>query len=75
MKQLNQSRSLSYILLIVIILQGNFLRAQDLAEKKVLNITSKVELKLGSITIPGSVAREICKPFNEYDASEPGMVI
>ncbi|WP_139249595.1 hypothetical protein [Mariniphaga anaerophila] len=30
--------------------------AQGLAEKTVVNITSKVELKLESITIPGSVA-------------------
>ncbi len=49
--------------------------AQDLAEKAPVDITAKVDLKSGSLTIPGSVAREICAPFNEFDASEPGMVL
>ena len=49
--------------------------AQDLAEKTPVDITAKVELKQGRLTIPGSVAREVCPPFNEFDTSEPGMVI
>jgi hypothetical protein len=49
--------------------------AQDLAEKEPVNITSRVKLQPGSLTISGSLAREICRPFNESDQSEPGIVI
>ncbi len=49
--------------------------AQDLAEKTPVDITARVELKKGRLTIPGSVAREVGPPFNEFDASEPGMVV
>ena len=49
--------------------------AQDLAEQTPVNITSKVNIENGILSIPGSVAKEICKPFNESDISEPGMVV
>lgn len=49
--------------------------AQDLAADKPVDITSKVEINNGSLIITESVAKEICKPFNESDKSEPGLVI
>ena len=49
--------------------------AQDLAEKTPVDVTSKVDLRPGSITIPGSVARTLCPPFNDFDTSEPGIVV
>ncbi len=49
--------------------------AQDLAEKTPVDITAKVDLKPGSITIPGSVVKSLCPPFNDFDVSEPGIVV
>jgi hypothetical protein len=49
--------------------------AQDLAGNKSVDITSKVRLQPGSLTVPGSVARELCPRFNDFDLSEPGIVL
>jgi hypothetical protein len=49
--------------------------AQDLLEKESVDITSRVKLEDGSLTIKGELAREICKPVNEDDWSEPGFVV
>ena len=49
--------------------------AQDLAKNRPVDITSQVRLQRGSLTIPGSVARELCPSFNDFDFSEPGIVL
>jgi hypothetical protein len=49
--------------------------AQDLAETEAVDVTSKVDLKTGSMRVPGQLAGEICAKYNDYDLSEPGLVI
>ncbi len=50
--------------------------AQDLAGERAVDITQKVSLQPGILTIPGEVIGEVgCSAASDGDLSEPGMVV
>jgi hypothetical protein len=48
---------------------------QDLAGDEPVKIPSEVMLRPGSITIPGNLTGELCPRLNDFDLSEPGIVL
>ena len=49
--------------------------AQDLAANKAVDITNRVKIGNGKITISGDVLRSLCPPKSGNDASEPGVAV